>query len=146
MTSSHADGLDSVWMVPVGSPCALDRRGAVASDCMLTKVLAHFQYALLHVIRRDAATTAPLLLGITYDSKDDLLEIALEGWTISVDDGLDVEDKAAYACRALCRARVVEELQRRRNAGRRAPEACAQLHRPAGTHRALTERRFPPTD
>jgi predicted ATPase len=33
---------------------------AVASDHMLTKVLAHFQYALLHVTRRDAATTAPL--------------------------------------------------------------------------------------
>ena len=32
----------------------------------------------------------------------------------------------------LCRARVGEELQRRRNADRRAPEAGAQHHRPAG--------------
>ena len=33
---------------------------AVASGHMLTKVYGHFQYALLHVARRDAATTAPL--------------------------------------------------------------------------------------
>jgi predicted ATPase len=33
---------------------------AVASDHMLTTVFGHFQYALLHVARRDAATTAPL--------------------------------------------------------------------------------------
>jgi predicted ATPase len=32
----------------------------VASGHMLTRVFAHFQYALLHVARRDAATTAPL--------------------------------------------------------------------------------------
>jgi class 3 adenylate cyclase/predicted ATPase len=33
---------------------------AVASGHMLTMVYGHFQYALLHVARRDAATTAPL--------------------------------------------------------------------------------------
>ena len=33
---------------------------AVASGHVLTMVYGHFQYALLHVIRRDAATTAPL--------------------------------------------------------------------------------------
>jgi predicted ATPase len=33
---------------------------AVASGHMLTMVFAHFQYALLHVVRRDAAATAPL--------------------------------------------------------------------------------------
>ena len=33
---------------------------AVASGHMLTTVFGHFQYALLHVARRDAATTAPL--------------------------------------------------------------------------------------
>ena len=33
---------------------------AVASGHMLTTVYGHFQYALLHVARRDAATTAPL--------------------------------------------------------------------------------------
>jgi predicted ATPase len=33
---------------------------AVASGHMLTRVVGHFQYALLHVIRRDAAITAPL--------------------------------------------------------------------------------------
>src|SRR5215471_643168 len=33
---------------------------AVASNHMLTTVFGHFQYALLHVARRDAATTAPL--------------------------------------------------------------------------------------
>jgi len=33
---------------------------AVASSHMLTAVFGHFQYTLLHVVRRDAATTAPL--------------------------------------------------------------------------------------
>jgi class 3 adenylate cyclase/tetratricopeptide (TPR) repeat protein len=33
---------------------------AVASGHMLTAVFGHFQYALLHVVRRDAAATAPL--------------------------------------------------------------------------------------
>jgi predicted ATPase len=33
---------------------------AVASGHVLTMVFGHFQYALLHVVRRDAATTAPL--------------------------------------------------------------------------------------
>jgi class 3 adenylate cyclase/predicted ATPase len=33
---------------------------AVASGHMLTTVFAHFQYALFHVVRRDAAATAPL--------------------------------------------------------------------------------------
>jgi predicted ATPase len=33
---------------------------AVASGHMLTRVVGYFQYALLHVARRDAATTAPL--------------------------------------------------------------------------------------
>jgi hypothetical protein len=33
---------------------------AVASGHMLTRVFGHFQYALLHVLRRDAAATAPL--------------------------------------------------------------------------------------
>jgi class 3 adenylate cyclase/predicted ATPase len=37
---------------------------AVASNHMLTTVFGHFQYALLHVARRDAATTAPLAEGV----------------------------------------------------------------------------------
>ena len=43
-----------------------------------------------------------------------------------------MKDKAAHACHALCRARLVEEIQRREgNATRRSLEARAERHRPA---------------
>jgi hypothetical protein len=45
-----------------------------------------------------------------------------------------MKDKAPYACRALCRARVTGETTAAQgNAASGAPEACAQLPRPAGT-------------
>jgi predicted ATPase len=43
---------------------------AVASGHMLTTVFAHFQYALLHVARRDAATTAPLAEAVVRLARD----------------------------------------------------------------------------
>jgi hypothetical protein len=56
-----------------------------------------------------------------------------------------MRDKAALACRALCRARRDQGTRTAPgNANGGAPEACAQLHRPAGMRRALTARRFPP--
>ena len=56
-----------------------------------------------------------------------------------------MKDKAAHACRALCRARVAEELQRRRGtAHRRALEAGAQQYRPTAGALSLPEHRFPP--
>ena len=41
-----------------------------------------------------------------------------------------MRDQAAHACRALCRARIADELQRRRERG--VLEAGARHHRPAG--------------
>jgi len=43
---------------------------AVASDHMLTTVFGHFQYALLHVAKRDAATTAPLAEAVVKLARD----------------------------------------------------------------------------
>jgi hypothetical protein len=54
-----------------------------------------------------------------------------------------IKDQAAHVCRVPCRARVVEEMQQRKKANRRALEASAQLHRPAGAL-SLPKRRFPP--
>jgi hypothetical protein len=57
-----------------------------------------------------------------------------------------MKDKAAHACRALRRARVADELQRRR--GTRigeALEAGAQQYRPTPGALSLPEHRFPPS-
>jgi hypothetical protein len=63
-----------------------------------------------------------------------------------------MKEKAAHACHALCRVRVVEDAETQGNADRRPPEAGAERYRrpafsvearSAGGALSLPERRFP---